>query len=470
MTLIVLRAEQEEMNFVNKKFKNQRSGIALFFTVIALVLLTALVYRLCFGISQWKHRMQYMVDYQNARYACESGLKYALSSMEELDVNYISRPNEPDFSDLFTMSDADYKQMMSQWAYTLATQMDANGLAMFDFSNSRVDLSRSDSNDVNDFNTASDSNYLNFDANDANAQAGTFDMNDPNGMYVRGPYGPQWPLIAKPMEIEFGNAILTVEIIDENAKLPLTWAINSDANTQEASAAAVVTFCEWMQMNQNQIETITKELEQIKEIKPFTMANVKDVNTTAKSAADPNTPQTAAQGRAARRISRLRQRGKIKEQVLTQTRPASANTLDFSKIFHSPMLDLDMLAKPVNQDATRVESALKYASLWGTHRVNINTAPRHVLEAAFTFGGDAADIAQKIIDERRIKPFASIDDLKKRLMTYYSSILKTEPFITTTSDCYSIRVKAVSGVARVCATAGIKKVGKKVERIGIIIE
>jgi DNA uptake protein ComE-like DNA-binding protein len=458
------------MKYVNVKFKNQRSGIALFFTVIALVLLTALVYGLCFGISQWKHRMQYMVDYQNARYACESGLKYALSSMEELDVNYISRPNEPDFSDLFTMSDADYKQMMREWAYTLATQMDANTQAMFDFSSSRVDLSNLDPNNVvTDINNIADSNYFNFDANDSNAQTDVYDMNDPNGMYVRGPYGPKWPLVTKPMEIEFGNAKLTVEIIDENAKLPLVWAINSDANTQEESAAAVVTFCEWMQMNQSQIDTITNELAQIKEIKPFTMAPVKDVNS-AKPGTDANSQQTAASGRAARRIARLRQRGRIKEKVVTQTRTASSNTLDFAKIFHSPMIDLDMLAKPVNQDETRVESALKYASLWGTQRVNINTAPRHVLEAAFTFGGDAADIAQKIIDERRLKPFTSIDDLKKRLMAFNSSIIKTEPFITTTSDCYSIRVKAVSGVARVCATAGVKKEGQKVERIGIIIE
>jgi len=446
------------MIYENKNFKSQRSGIALIFTVIVLVLLTALVYRLSSSVSQWKHRMQYMIDYQNARYACESGLKYALASMDEIDANCISRPNEPDFSDLFTMSDQQYKEMMIEWAATLAMQLDANSLNKNDFYTNYVDLSRSDSNDTNE------SNYTN-DVNDYNYATG--DVNDSNTLYIRGPYGPSWPYVTKPVEIEFGDAQITIEIIDENAKLPLVWAISSDANTQEASKAAVVTFCEWMQMSQSEIESLSQELEQVKEIKPFSI-NLKDITTTATQTADSNTQTTS--GSTSRRISRLRQRSKVKSKVVQETRSASAHTLDFAKILHSPMIDLETLAKPVNEDEERSESALKYVSLWGTQRVNINSAPRHVLEAAFTFGGDAAEIAQTIIDERRVKPFTSIDDLKKRLVSYYSSISKCEPFIATSSDCYSIRVKATSGVARVSATAAIKKEKQKVEQIGIIIE
>jgi hypothetical protein len=41
------------------------------------VVLTGLVYGLVSRISLVRHRQQYMIDYQNARYACDSGMKYA---------------------------------------------------------------------------------------------------------------------------------------------------------------------------------------------------------------------------------------------------------------------------------------------------------------------------------------------------------------------------------------------------------
>jgi type II secretory pathway component PulK len=144
--------------------------------------------------------------------------------------------------------------------------------------------------------------------------------------------------------------------------------------------------------------------------------------------------------------------------------------MDYAKILHSPMIDLETLAKPVNKDENRTESALKYISLWGTQKVNINSAPRQVLEAAFTFGGDSVEIAKQIIDLRKQKPFKDVNDLAKKLYSYNTSIDKAKPYITAQSDCFMIRVKATSGVAEVCATAGIKKVQGKFQQIGIIIE
>jgi type II secretory pathway component PulK len=102
--------------------------------------------------------------------------------------------------------------------------------------------------------------------------------------------------------------------------------------------------------------------------------------------------------------------------------------------------------------------------------VNINTAQRNVLEAAFTFGGDAVEIADAIINERRVEPFKDVNDISKRLMSYSSSIDKCKPYITAKSDFFSVRVKATSGTATVCATAGMKKEGGKFQKIGIIIE
>jgi DNA uptake protein ComE-like DNA-binding protein len=462
-------------------FAGQRSGAALMLTIIVLVILTAVVYRVSSAISQWKHRLQYTIDYQNARYAAESGIKYGLTVIGEIEPNYVSRPNEPDFSDLFTMSDEEYKLMMEEWARELERQLDANSLNKNDSSVSKVDLSllfgKDDANNPDSLFNDLKSLFGAGDINDMNELESFFagsspDTNiSPEQLFVRGPYGPPWPYITEPVEIEFGDAKVTIEMIDENAKLPLVWGISSDEQVKNETKAAVVTFCEWMQMEPNDIDPFMKELADIKEVKPFSV-NLKPVITVttqqAAATAD-NASMSRSQRLRARRISR---RGASRQRAATvqQIRPQAGHTMDFAKLMHSPMLDLELLAKPVNQDLNRQESSLKYMSLWGATQVNINSAERNVLEAAFTFGGDAVEIADAIIKERKIEPFRDIDDLSKRLFRYTDSIDKCRPYITTQSDFFSIRVKATSGVARVCATAGLKKEQGKYQRIGIIIE
>lgn len=460
-------------------FCSRRSGVALILVVVVLVVLTAIVYRISSSISQWKHRQQYMIDYQTARYACESGLKYALATIGTLQNNYISRPNEPDFSDLFTMSDEEYKQMMQDWAKKLGAEIDTNDLNKNDFIANFLDFSSLfETNDTNslsetDFNNQlMDSSFLSGpnDINDINVP----NLQELNELFVRGPYGPPWPYVTEPVEIEFGDARVKIEIIDENAKLPLTWGISSDQNVKEETNAAIITFCEWMQMEPNDIEPLLVQLKDIKEIKPFSV-DLKPVVTVTKQQAG----QTGDGQDDSRRRSELRRSGRrparsrtsrAGTRTIQQTRQDIGHTMDFAKLLHSPMLDAETLAKPVNQDENRSESALKYISLWGTGQVNVNTASRQVLEAAFTFGGDAVEIAEQIITLRKEIPFKDIDDLKKRLFSYSSSIDKCKPYITAESSYFSIRVIASSGVAKVCATAGLKKEQGIFQKIGIIIE
>ena len=459
------------------RFCRHRSGFALIFVIVILVVLTAIAYRMSYSISRWKHRQQYVIDYQTARYACESGLKYAMVTVNNLTPAYISRPNEPDFSDLFNMSDKEYKKMMEDWAQKLGMEVDANGLNKNDFTTNFMNFSSLfDTNETNslggaDFNSRSLSG-----PNDING-IGDFNapiLQNPGKLVVPGPYGPPWPYVAEPIEIEFGDARIEIEIIDENAKLPLSWGISSDPNVKRETKAAVVTFCEWMQMEPNEIGPLLAQLDAVKEIKPFS-TNLKPVVTVAAQQTPADSQQqddaNAPKDPRSRRITARRARTtRARSRVVQETRPDIGHIRDFAKLMHSPMIDLEKLAKPVNEDENRSESALKYISLWGTGQVNINTAPRQVLEAAFTFGGDAADIAEQIIKLRKTEPFKDIDDLKKKLFSYTDSIEKSRPYITTRSDCFSIRVKATSGVARVCATAGIKKEGNGFQRIGIIVE
>ena len=77
----------------------------LLVTLVILVILSTLAYTLCVQVAARRHRGQFVIDYSIARHACASGLKYALASMGTLQFDLVSRPNEPDFSDVFALSE-----------------------------------------------------------------------------------------------------------------------------------------------------------------------------------------------------------------------------------------------------------------------------------------------------------------------------------------------------------------------------
>jgi hypothetical protein len=151
----------------------------------------------------------------------------------------------------------------------------------------------------------------------------------------------------------------------------------------------------------------------------------------------------------------------VAEQVRKQAK-------DFSKLLHSSLIDTELLAKATVLSESREESALKYMGMCGSRKVNINTAPRHVLEAAFTFGGHPAKIAEEIIQRRRIEPFKDIDGLKQSLLGHSDSIRKCEKYITTASNFFTIKVTAVSGVAEASAVIAITKDGRRTNKIAVI--
>jgi len=442
--------------------RRRRSGIVLVMTVIVLVVLVSILYRLGANLSQWKHRQQYVIGYQKARYGCESGLKYALAVIDEIDPNtYVERPNEPDFSDLFAIGDEEYKEMIANWAAELEKDVDVNDVSKDDFLSLFASLSM-----LGESGEANDANGFDFGGLD---EAGDYpDEADEDRLVIRGPYGPAWPYMTEVMEFDFGDSTVTVEVIDENAKLPLSWGISGDEEVEREAEAAFVSFCEWMQMEPFEISLLQKQLEAMEDIKYFSTAlkpvvTIKEVEVKVKDRSPKRLIARSSRSSRSSRAKTVTRRTKV-------TRPDIGHTRDFAKLMHSPILDTGRLARPVNDDDQRVESALKYLSLWGTQRVNINSAPRHVLESAFMFGGDSVEIAQMIINERALKPFQNIEDLKKRLYSYNDSIEKSENYICTQSSYFSVRATAVSGVAKIVATVGIKQVNGKGEKIGFVME
>jgi len=428
-----------------------RPAVTLLLTIVILVVLTSVVYSLAAYVGQIKNRQQYIIDYQKSRYACDSAIKYALAAVEGLNLKLINREDTPDFSDLFTMTEQQRQQYVIDWA--IERELTAREEGSYSGRNqSKSDLSRNQRNSSNDPNFYED---IDIDIN----------ATDPN-MIIPGPYGPPWPYVNEPIELEIGNAKVTIKIEDENAKLPLTWTITDDKDMTKLADNALETFCEWMQMDFGQVEALKEQLKNVNEQKPFKF-NLKPVTVTEQTETSKNTKKSKASSSAS---SRRRQRRRRKLSTRKTTRPTIAHTTDFAKLLHSSIIDLEALATPLEETGSgdNMQYPLKYLALWGSKQVNINTAPRHVLEAAFAFGGDAEKIADEIITVRQTKPFKSIDELKSELYAYNDSIEKTEPYITTKSTFLAIKVTAKSGNARTSAVATVIKNDKKVERIAII--
>ena len=399
-----------------------RPGIVLLVTLVLLVVLSTLGYTLSSRVAAQRHRDRYIINYSKARYGCDSAVKYALATLQDINTpQLVERPNEPDFSDLFSLSEAEYEELLAEWA-----------------AESVNDLNIKDFSEANDTNSATD-------------------FNEPNSAVIRGPYGPPWPFVTEPVEFNIGTTTVRIELEDENAKYPLAWALLSEKQVQREALAALQTFCEWMDVNDGQIDELKGQLKEIAKIKPFKL-DLKPITVTERKETKPS-PRTRRRRRA-RRTRRTR--------TVKKTIPASVHTADFARLFHSSLIDTEALARATIVSESRKESALKYMGMWASSKVNINTAPRHVLEAAFTFGGDADKIAEEIIRRRRIKPFTNIEDLRKSLLRYADSIEKCEKYITTVSRFFTIKVTAVSGVAKASAIIAITKDGKKIQKIAVI--
>ena len=423
----------------NLNNSRERSGIVLLITLVLLVVLATLGYTLSSRVAAQRHRNQYIIDYSKARYGCESAVKYALATLEEINPELVERPNEPDFSDLFALSEAQYQEFLEQWRQEYIRQ---------EIYGNKSNSSKKDVKEKGDFVD------IDYEENEDNEVA------DYNFLQVRGPYGPAWPFVAEPVEFEIGSAQVRIEIEDENAKYPLGWALLDDEEIAREAATGFEIFCEWMRLTPEQMESLKQGLTRIREIKPFEI-EFKQITKTIRKPVTTKAVSTNSRIKTAPRTRIERKTTTVSEQVNEQTS-------HFAKLFHSSFIDVEDLARPTLISEDRKESALKYMGIWGTRQININTAPRHVLEAAFVFGGDEVEIADQIIELRRQKPFASIEDLKKELSRYSDAIGKCEKYITTVSNLFTIRITSTNGIAKASSVIAIIKDGDKVHRIAVI--
>jgi hypothetical protein len=461
--------------------------VILLVTLVILVILSTLGYTLCVQVAARRHRDQFVIDYSIARHACASSLKYALASMGTLQFDLVSRPNEPDFSDVFALSEPQYQKLLAQaaaakWAADSNLVQEGLGSKPLDRDSLKAGAQEKagkkpatagagkkgvkkktakqqpkkktarlgDVNDVNDVND--------YDPNSAS-------LVDALHAQIRGPYGPPWPLVTEPMEFEIGSAKVKIEIEDENAKYPLGWVMIADEKLKPEVAAGWTTFCEWMGYSTDEIGLLNEGLAKIGKTKPFKTEFKQETEAVEPPAAlkskitrpTPGAPSTIA-------------RRTITRKPITVQEQMDRQNKEYAKLLHSSIINKDLLSRPSIASDTRQESALKYLGLWATRNVNINSAPRQVLEAALTFGSaaDAPKIAQEIVQRRQIKPVSDVNELKQAVPRYSTALDDCRTFIAVRSTVFTIRVTAISGVARVTALAAVAKEGDKVQQIAVI--
>jgi len=432
----------------------RHKGAALLMTLAVLVILTTLVYALVARLKVHKRRQRYIISYQAARYACDSAMKYALTKAEEIKPELTTRED----SDLFLLNQQQQEEMLEEWAEIKTLEMleeQENGDEKPEDPLADIMGSMGGMQDPNGFGNPNGGSPFNFNAPSKLREDG---MIDPNSLTIPGPYGVDWPYITEPLEFKVGDAKVTIKIRDENAKMPLTWGIMKDEKQIRAANDAIMTFCQWMRMDEQHIETLLIQLEEVKKHKPYSK-NLKPIVTIEKITKKVTTPA---------KKSKFRRKTTSKPKTKKKTRPAVGHTSDFARLLHSSLIDTATLAIPLPDTGKRHESPLKYLALWGSQKVNINSAPRHVLEAVFTFGGDQEDIAEAIIQQRQVKPYKDINDFKQQNYGFSDSIRKVEPYIVTQSSFFAIEVTAACGNAVVSSIATVKIEKGKAETIGIM--
>ncbi|MBW8035645.1 MAG: general secretion pathway protein GspK [Planctomycetes bacterium] len=445
-----------------------RKGIALILTIAILVILTTIVYSLSSRVSIYKRRQEYIINYQSARYACDSAMKYALTRAIKLKMPLITREDSPDFSDLFALDHEQYKEILTTWAeeqnQAIIDRAEAEGYenpevnTEPDRENTSGEMQAGTNGDPNEGGSGTLHDLFASLQNDGG-------FADANELTIPGPYGPEWPLVHEPIKFEIGNAKVEILFKDENAKFPLALALTKDTNLTRQATDALEIFCEWMQMELEEIEILAEQLEYITDYKEFSL-KMKPVFFSKKNQT-PVPTKSSSQSKRLRR-SRVRAPRKPTTKAKRTARPAAGHVSDFAKLLHSSMITTSRMERPLPEMGERQESPMKYLGVWGVSKININTAPRQVLEAIFAFGGDQELIAEAIINQRKIKPYEKLEDLKEMHYGYTDSIDKVKPYLTTTSTFFTVEVRAVCGNAEASSVSLIEKRGTKITKIGMM--
>ncbi len=455
------------------KLPEQSAGFALLITLIILAVLASVTAALATRLTMAKRRQQYMIEYQRARYGLDSAIKYMTSEIHKMNTFVQPRRDKPDFSDLFWMNEQEFAQFINAWAADATDEQIKSimkeGASLY--KSKPVDTVSLMSKLASLF--GGDDTELPEEPNTLDPMSFDEDMDyyvvelDPNDFEIPGPYGPPWPYVTEPMDIEIGPCHVTAVVEDENAKMPLSWFVATYKEDDKRAGYALETFGEWMQMSPGEIKELQSQCDDVSEKKQFVL--------NANPILIKKSTRTSSRSSAARRFRTSRSRrtsakSATTSKTVSQQRPAIAHTTDFAKLFHSSLLNREELARSVPGTGQRLENALKYLSLSGSQHVNVNTAPRHVLEAAFTFATEPVELAHQVILQRQDQPFIKLDDIKELGLLDTETFNKMKNYITARSTFFKVTITSRSGNATASAVVTIVKEAQKTQVLMVLYD
>jgi len=202
-------------------------------------------------------------------------------------------------------------------------------------------------------------------------------------------------VIAQSYETQVGGVAVKVEIHDENAKLPLLWAMSSPYERmggQNMVDQPFYTYGNLLGVASDQVRGT--------------------IDLARRLAAQVHLPPTEVvlQKNSERRTV-SRHQGLRKEMEETKKRRLAMGV--FAEIWKSQLqhnLENAALNEPLGEG---VGSFADQVGVWGSNHININTAPKEVLMAAFEPLGLTEAMAGAIVETRAQKPFNDISELKK---------------------------------------------------------
>lgn len=366
---------------------HRRQGMALLLTLMVLVILATVMVQFQVDAALFMRSSNYQLEKQQCRYAAESGLVIASNILQEK-----IRSGEVMTGDALT-----------------------NPLAG---ENPALDLS----------------GLAELLGNDPNLMADPNTMADPNGTPVLLELvSSDSVVVLFEKELDVGDAEVTIEIHDEHAKWPMLWMMPQNSpfskNTNESDKLFkdLTGFIAADPDDSSRLLKLTKDLGRSIKLPPaeFTVNKSRS---------------TRRRGRAVRR---RRVRGYTKR--LEEARQKREGMALFAQSFYTTINEQSEYATLKQPMTEREVSLVDYFGFWGHNRININTAPVEIIQAAFAPLGLTESQAQAIVSYRQQQKFTQLSDIRKVEGIERPLAQSIMPLCLTRSETFSVKITARIG-------------------------
>ncbi|MBN1765713.1 MAG: general secretion pathway protein GspK [Sedimentisphaerales bacterium] len=411
--------------------QHERHGFTLLLTLVTLILLASIMVQFQLDTTVHLRASSYRADQIQCRYAAESALVIAgqlikdkLKQSQETKTNVSLPSSSPDTED-----DKALLQAME----------DLMGSDMTEEPNQLGDPNEENPNDYSE-------DFL-FDAERDKLP----------------------PYIFLKKTIKIGKAEVDIEIQDENSKFPVFWILYSPYQKQAKYVDdALETLAELLETNYSAYKDTIQYTRDIG--RPLAVPEPDRYLQQRKYTRGSRKGQTSWRyTRSRRTISTRRSARNAGKQPKTLS-PEELQSQQYQKMgmfatewnhqFKHGELKESLGSRLENRPGTFND----YLGYWGNQRININTAPREVIEAAFKPIGMTPELAQAIVTHRKEVSLGRGTINLKKLEDIDTSIKVDDEIhqairylALPASDTFSIRIKARLGRARYNLTSGMYK-------------